>query len=301
MLYLKNLLKNDPENEFLMYTLAEQSLRSGKKDLSFRLLGLLLKSKDEDMRIKSYYLSYQLAKEDYFYLIDKQKKLKADEKYRELQVFFNEIISQKFYPKDNLMELYKEAIFLKDTKNSYKIIKLLIYQDKSNVELVEDAYHISIKLKQFKDSIYYIDKLVDLDKKNTHKWNELKYYLIVKHYSFEKAEKLLKLYAQDSLFWKDKLGSFYLQNKKYILASKSYMKLFKSAQSQEEKIKLWKKAITYLNYGKYTQRAVDLAYKYEKYFYKNKGARIFLLRLYLSLGKLTRASNLSKRILRDKQ
>ncbi len=300
MLYLKNLLKNDPKNEFLMYSLAEQSLRSGKKDLSFRLLGLLLKSKDEDMRIKSYLLSYELAKEDYYYLKNKEKTVEANKKYLELQVFFNEIISQNIYDKNKLKELYAEAVFLEDTKNSYKIIKQLLYLDKSDIKLLEDAYYLSQKLNKFKDSLGFINTLVNVDKKNITQWNEAKYYLITNHYSPKETKKLLKSYAKDSLFWKKKLVAFYVYNKEYILASKSSMKLFQQSKFQEEKITLWKNAIIYLNYGKHTSMAVRLGYKYQNYFYKNKSVRMYLLKLYIAAGDLDKANNLSKEILKDK-
>ena len=67
MLYLKNMLKNDPSNESLMLLLASQSLRSGKKDLAYKLLELLHNSKDKTVRYKAFRESYILAKEDYFY------------------------------------------------------------------------------------------------------------------------------------------------------------------------------------------------------------------------------------------
>jgi len=300
MLYLKNLLKNDPKNEFLMYTLAEQSLRSGKKDLSFRLLGLLLKSKDEDMRIKSYLLSYELAKEDYYYLKNKEKTIEANEKYKELQVFFKEIISQDFYNQNNVTKLYAEAVFLKDTKNSYKIIKQILSSDTSDVKLLEDAYYLSRKLNKFNDSIEFLDRLLKTDKENITQWNEAKYYLITNYYSPNKAKKILKLYAENSLFWRKKLVAFYVYNKEYILASKSSMKLFQQVKSKEEKITLWKNAINYLNYGKHIAMAINLGYKYENYFYKNKSVRMYLLKLYIAAGDLNKATNLSKKILKDK-
>ncbi|MDQ7066894.1 MAG: hypothetical protein Q9M40_02205 [Sulfurimonas sp.] len=56
MLYLKNLLKHSPEDESLMLILAEQSLRSGKRDLSLRLLELLLQSKNVEYRHKAHIL-----------------------------------------------------------------------------------------------------------------------------------------------------------------------------------------------------------------------------------------------------
>jgi len=67
MLYLENMLDNDPTNEALMLGLAEQSLRSGKRDLSLRLVELLHDTKDSETKKKVFVLTYNLLKEDYFF------------------------------------------------------------------------------------------------------------------------------------------------------------------------------------------------------------------------------------------
>ena len=75
MLYLENILEHEQDNEELLLTLAQKSLKLGKKDLSLRLLELVLKSENDDYRNRATMLSYDLKKDDYFYYKSKRRQL----------------------------------------------------------------------------------------------------------------------------------------------------------------------------------------------------------------------------------
>ena len=108
MLYLKDLLKHSPKDESLKLILAEQSLRSGKKDISLNLLNELIYSKNKKRRYKALLLNYELRKTDFFTIKNILKKDKEKELLKEL---FSLIYKQKIYNIEKLDYWYNEAVF----------------------------------------------------------------------------------------------------------------------------------------------------------------------------------------------
>jgi len=298
MLYLKNMLKNDPSNEILMLTLANQAIKSNKKDLSFRLLKLLRNSKNKEIKSKAYILSYKIAKEDYFYLKSKHQVQEQQKKYVGLQDIFSVIMSEHFYTKSEIKQLYKEAYFLDDKNSAYHLVQALLKENPNNVKLLSDAFYISYGFKEYKQSISYLNSLVLLDKEHKDKWIKERYYLISSVYSYAKAEAYIITRAKDSKYWSNKLIQFYLQHKRYAKASQVYINQFHKASSIIQQRELWLKAINTLRAGNHIKEAVRLGYKYENYFFKDRKARIELLKLYISSNDLQKAKKLSKKILK---
>jgi len=298
VLYLKDMLKNDPSNETLMLSLAKQAFKANKKDLSFKLLALLRNSKNTKTKEDAYRLSYKIAKEDYFYLKTKNKTQEMQKKYAELKQIFHHIITQKFYTESEIEKLYKESYFLHDKKTSYFLLQKLLTKNPNDLKLLQDAFYLSYDLKNYEQSMLYLDKLTLKDKRNSTKWLDERYYLLLKHYSFKDAESFIISHAQNSVYWKKRLVSFYLQHKKYKKVAQLYMNDFHHSSSYKERKELWLKAIKTLQAGGYNKDAVRLAYRYENYFIKDKEARITLLKLYISANDLKKANRLSKKVLK---
>jgi len=298
ILYLKDMLKNDPSNETLMLSLAQQAFRANKKDLSFRLLELLRNSKVQKTREDAYKLSYKIAKEDYFYLKNKHKTKELEIKYAQLKQIFHHIITQRFYKQSEIKELYQESYFLHDKRASYFLVQKLLEQHPNDIKLLRDAFYLAYDLKEYKQSMLYLDKLTLQDKQNSKKWLDERYFLLLKHYSYKEAEAFIISHAQNSVYWKKRLISFYLQHKKYKKVAQLYMNDFHHSSSYKERRELWFKAIKTLQAGGYNKAAVDLGYRYENYFLRDKKARITLLKLYISANDLKKANRLSKKILK---
>lgn len=300
MLYLKNMLKNDDSNEELMLILARQSLRSGNKDLSFKLLELLHNSKNEETRASAYVLSYQLAKDDYIYL-KKQKMIRAEEKqYLELQKIFKTIIKDKLYKEEDVQTLYTEASFLEDTYASQLLVQKLLLKKPQDITLLVDAFYIARKNNENKKAVNYIDKLLALGVENPYKWNEVKFTILLEDYSYADARSLLQKEAENSEYWQFKLATFYLFHKQYQKASDSYMIIFKTKDDFEEKKEIFKRALQTLQGGNKGKDAAQLAYKYENYFFKDSEMRILLLKIYIGANDLQKARELSKRMLKGR-
>jgi len=298
ILYLKNMLKNDSSNEKLMLILAKQSLISGNKDLSAKLLALLHNSKNEQTRASSYVLGYQLAKDDYYYLKEK-KMIRAQEKqYAKLQTLFKTIIKDKLYKEEDVQTLYKEASFLKDTYASDLLVQKLLLKKPRDITLLIDAFYIARKRAQNKKAVEYIDKLLALGVENPYKWNEVKFTILLEDYSYADASIRLQKEAKNSQYWQFKLAKFYLFYKQYQKASDTYMIIFKSKNDFEEKKELFKSALHALKGGNKVRDAARLAHKYENYFFKDAEMRILLLKTYIGANDLHKARALSKRMLK---
>jgi len=294
MLYLENLLQHSPEDESLMLILAEQSLRSGKKDLSLRLLKLLLKSKNREHREKATLLSYELQKENYYYLEDADKKLEQKKLLRDL---FISIYYAKMYNKDDIDKWYKESMFVNVGRATYFFVQKKLIKEQQNIDLLQQAYYFAKKFNYHDDALKYVKLLQKYDRSNRDKWILAEYHMYIQFKKYHKAEQLLKKYADDSLAWKIKLAEFYLMTKSYKKSSKVYIELFQDSKEYEEKKKYFYKSVRALQAGNYLSDAARLVHRYENFYIHDINVRNFMLKIYMATGNLNYASTLSKKIL----
>lgn len=297
VLYLQNMLKHDPKNEKLMLALATHSIKANKKDLAYKILQLLKNSKNQYTRRKAYILSYEIAKQNYFYFKKRHEYKKLQQTHKELLQIFDTIIKEHFFTRQDIIKLYEEAIFLHDYKNQYILLHSILKTHPKNKQYLQDAYYTAYKLKRYDDALKYLNILSKSDTEEKRKWDDETYYLITKIYSFSQAERYLQTKAKQSTYWKKRLIDFYSYHQKYKKASKIYMQLFKQSSDFLQKRKLWMHAINTLRAGNYTKEALNLASRYENYFFKDKKSRVYLLKLYIALGDLQHAKALSKKIL----
>jgi len=295
MLYLENLIEHDPKNEELMLILAEQSLRTGKKDLSLRLLELLLKSENKDYHTKAILLSYDLQKDDYFYFKDEDKKRVEKEK---LRVLFNNIINEKLYLESETDRWYDEAIFFEDYQVMYLFISEKLSKEPENIALLKQAYYISTELSHKNDSLKYISLLAQKDEADKERWLEAKYYMLLEYKLYKDANLLLQENTNSSVEWKNRYAEFKLMRKDYKGSASIYIELFNSTKEYSQKKNYFYKSINALQAGEYLNRAARLARKYENYYIRDKEVRKYLLKLYMATGHLDYAASLSNKILR---
>lgn len=298
MLYLKNLLQHDPKNESLMLILAEQSLRSGNKDLSTRLLDLLLKSKNMNIKKEATLLSYDFKKEKYYYLQNKKEQKKQKKILKHL---LNNIYSEKMYTSKSIEKWYNEAVFLNQNNLSYSFAQLGLRENTQNLTYLSTIYYYLEKSKKYKDVIKYNNLLLKYDKKHYDKWILNKYYTLVAMKSFSEAEKILLQHYKkgtNSKKYMKILADFYLMQKKYKKSSKLYMKLYNLTFAREKKRDYFFHAVNALQAGGYLQESASLVYKFEDVYIGDAKVRKYLLKLYLATGKLDYAVKLSQKILK---
>lgn len=294
MLYLKNLLQHDPTNESLMLILAEQSLLSGKKDLSLRLLELLLRSEDLEHRKKATVLSYHLKKDDYFYFQSEEKKLQEK---KILEKMFLKIMEEKMYSEDDIDRWYKESIFIENYKYMDYFITKKLQEEPENIALLKQAYYISLKLKHNNKAISYAKSLSKLDTVDKNRWEMDGYYLLINSENYREAEKVLNKFSDDSIEWKMQHADFFAMRGLYYQAYEKYMEIFHLMQTYDSKKQYFVKAIDNLQAGNHLKRASMEVKKYEHLYLKDKEMRKYILKLYIATGDLDNAAALSERIL----
>ncbi len=294
MLYLKNLLKHSPKDESLMLILAEQSLRSGKRDLSLRLLELLLQSKNKEYRFRANTLSYELQKENYFYL--KTDKARAAQKKKLVRLFDN-IYRDKMYRMSEIDKWYKEASFVNRPRARYFFLQKKLQKEPKNIALIEEGYYLAQRLNRKKDAVYYLAQLQKYDPSGVEKWTLDDYNIKLKYGEYKKAEAILLKKAKKSQVWTERLANFYLMRGSYQSASNEYLSLYEKEKHYKAKRRYFYKAVKSLQAGNYLKGAANLVHKYEKNYMKDRSARDFMLKIYLATGNLEYASNLSKKIL----
>ncbi|MBL0707610.1 MAG: hypothetical protein JJW00_01005 [Sulfurimonas sp.] len=297
MLYLKNMLKNDPKNENLMLMLATQSIKSGKKDLAYKLLELLKNSKDRAIRSQAYTKSYTLAKENYFYFQSKGDELKKDKYFSILKELFKTIKSEDFYSSADNQSIFKESLFVHDSKNAYKYALKEISKE-IRVKNLESVYYLSLELKNFGEALQILEKLTVLDAVNKSKWREASYFVVSSNYSQKGAELFLREKAEKSRYWQSKFAEHKVKIKEYKQASSIYMGLFNSEKNYKKKKKFFYKTIENLNASNDKKYAVNFAKSHESYYFQDKEVRYFILKLYLGNGSLNSAADLSQKILK---
>jgi len=295
MLYLKNLLAHSPEDETLMIVLAKQSLRSGKKDLSLRLLQLLIQSQNDTTRKEATLLSYELEKENFFYYQGIGERENKNKTLDKLENLFQTIYIQKMFK--DIDYWYKEAIFLNNKEAIHLLLSKKIENEPSNMSLLKEKYYLEKSLKHLSHTLQTLKRLRRLDTENKEKWILAEYYTYIEMNRDLEAEKLLKMHVKSSPFFTKKLVEFYFTHKKYVEASRIYMQLFKNENSYNKKREYFFKAISILQMSSDINKAAELANKYENYYLSDRDARIKILKLYMAVGRLDLAQELSIKII----
>lgn len=294
MVYLKDLLEHNPNDQSLQLILLEKSVRSGDIDEALKLSHTLLFSQNEYIRNKAIVLVYDAKKVQYFSFEDTQKQKIL---YPELQKLFERIYREKLYD-DNIEKWYNEAIFVHNQKAAYDFLQQLLEDEPTNIKLLKDGYYLSLDLYKQEDSMRFINDLEKYDTKNSRKWAMAKYSIFMRYKDYKSAELLLRQYADQSLDMQLKLANFYLMIQKYEDASDIYLQLFYGAQNEQMKKEYLMKAIKTLQSGNLLKQAALLVHHYESQYIYDREMRKFFLRIYLAAGELDYAAQFSKKILK---
>jgi thioredoxin-like negative regulator of GroEL len=294
IVYLKNLLKQDPNNKSLMLSLASQSLKTGQYEIARRLLNKLEKSKDKDNKFASILLSYKLYKDLYF----KPKTKNKDKIKQKLSKLFDDIIRYQLYSKSDYRKWYQEAVFLDKKEMAYIFLKEIIAKENPTLDDYKNGYGYAIFFKDYTNALKYVNILLEKDKDPAKQkiYKNDKYYILLNSKNYNELERFLTKEAKTSLKYEIRLADFYFMTKKYKTASKLYFELYKTLN--DNRIKYLKKSITSLLSGGYLNEAANLAHKYEKVYINDKDFRQFILKIYLSANRLDYARSLSNKILK---
>lgn len=291
------MLKNDPTNEKLMLSLATKSLKSGRKDLATKLLSLLHTSKNPQILYRSYRESYTLVKEEYFYFLHKKNLQKQKSYLKKLVKLFSTIYTSHYYQTRESDMMLQEALFLQQPEKAFHLAREKEEKISKEIAEMEQIYYLALKQNNQEYSFKAVDFEVAHDKKNHRKWQEAKYYLLVKYYTHNQIVNYLKPKAKVSHFWQEKLAKYYFSQKEFTNSASIYMQEFSTSRSYKKKKFYFKKTISTLAAGEEMYAIVRVAKEYENYFFHDKSMRKYLLKTYIIYGKPEYAAALSKKIL----
>lgn len=295
MVYLKDLLKHSPEDQSLQLIYLEKTVYVGDMSSAAKYVDKLLYSKNEYIRSKAFPLAYQVKKALYFTTENEHQKRQL---LKELKSLFATIYREKFYDDENAKKWYQEAVFVNNDQVAYQFLKQALQKEPQNIEMLKDAYYISLKLYKRSDSMRYIDLLETYDTNNSQKWAMDKYYAFIRYDEYDKAEAVLRKYAQNSTELKEKLAKLYISSRKYVKASDTYIELYNDTQTKSHKDNYLTQAIKTLLSGNLLEKTARLIHRYESDYVDDKKMRQFFLKTYLATGNLDYATEYSKKILK---
>ncbi|MBD3796517.1 MAG: hypothetical protein IE887_02055 [Campylobacterales bacterium] len=294
MIYLKDLLKHNPNDEALQLLLLEKNVLAGKVDSSLELSQKLRGSQNNYIRDKATVLSFELEKAKYFTAQDTQKQKIL---FSDLKRLFRTIYMKKLYD-DNVQKWYDNAVLVEHHSAAYHFLQKLLKEDPTNVVFLRDGYHLSLYLNKKVDSIQFIDALKRYDTNNSLEWTMNKYDIFIRYKDYKSAEIFLQQYANESIYIQKKLADFYLMIQRYEDASDAYLKLYYSSLNKQEQEKYLIKAIKSLQSGNLLKQAANLVHQYESKYVGNLKMRKFFLKIYLAAEELDYAAKFSKQILK---
>jgi len=297
MVYLKDLLKHNPNDAMLNLVYLKKEMQVRDINISIPLANRLMHSKKEFVKNQAILLAFQAYMIQYFKLNGSQKKAKIYNKIRRL---FSIVYAKKLYDKKNPKEWYSNAVFVKNDRAKYYFLQQLLKKDAKNVSYLRAAYFLALKFEDRKAANHYMDALLIYDTKNPQEWAIAKYNALVYYKKYHEAQLVLEQYANKSLEIKKRLASFYLMRSLYESASKTYIALSKEVRDKREKNMYVKKAILALQSGDLLNEAAKLAHNYENTYLNNSRMRQFIIKIYLAAGKLDLADKYSKKILQER-
>jgi len=295
MVYLKDLLKHNPDDPILNLVYLKKKMEVRDVAISIPLAKKLMRSDQEIIKKEATLLAFKAEMIKYFQIKDSLERKKL---YTEIKRLFAIIYAQKLYDND-IQQWYSNATFVRHEPARYYFLQQLLEKDPTNIALLRDAYFLALKLGHKKDANGYMNLLLVYDTKNSQQWTFEKYNALMAYKKYNEAQSVLEHNANRSIKIKELLASFYLMRSLYGSASKTYLDLSKEVLKKKEHDMYVKKAIEALQSGNMLNQAAKLAKNYEMQYIRDRKMRQFLLKIYLAAGKLSWADTYAKKILRS--
>jgi len=295
MVYLKDLLKHNPNDPMLNLVYLKKKMEVRDVNVSIPLAKKLMKVDQESIRDEATLLAFKAEMIKYFQIKDPLERKKL---FPQIKRLFSIVYRKKLYD-DNAQEWYSNATFVQNEAARYFFLKKLLEKEPKNVALLRDAYFLALKLGYKKDANSYMDSLIVYDTKKSQQWTFEKYNALIAFKKYHEAQLVLEKNANKSIKIKELLASFYLMRSLYMSASKTYLDLSKEVDDKIQHDIYVKKAIEALQSGNMLNQAAKLAKRYEKQYIKDTKMRQFILKIYLAAGKLNWADEYAKQILRS--
>jgi tetratricopeptide (TPR) repeat protein len=289
-IYLKNMLRIEPDNTKLILASAKILLKEQKMDLAYKLINVLKNSKDLEIKKEVLYLEFEYWKIKRQKAKNKKEQIKINKKLREI---IREIA--KFKKINSPKKWYQEAISLEERSSALKFLEPRI--KKGEKDALESCVYIASEIKNNQKEIECLERLSKVEKEFPKKWVLALYSLYLEEKNYKKAYKVARELAKIDPTLKSEPARVNILAKNYKSAVDDYLRLYNEELDPVKKVNYLFRAINTLQNGGKKEEAIKLAKKYQEKYLDNDEVIKKFIRFYLSINNLKEANALAKRIL----
>ena len=293
-IYLKNMLRLEPQNSKLIFALARSAYEQKKYYLAQKLLELLEDTKNSELKLKSIKLNLQiqhvLLKEDL------TTNLKDKIKHK-ITVLLNKISHDEIKDIENLAFLYHVAIANSDKTNALNLVEQIL--SKPNIKRVywlKNCHYLASELNEIDKDFLCLKELILKDDKNSLKWIEALASLAKKD---KQMQIKIKKFTKSNNLHDIQKAYLLFSSGEYKNSSKLFLKLYQKTNSKEQKKRFLLLTLEVLIKGNLPKKAAQIAKKYEDQFLDDAKMMQKFLKIYLLASKTNYASELSKKLLKN--
>ncbi len=288
-IYLKNMLRLEPQNLKLIFALAKSTYEQKNYYLSQKLLEVVEESSNDNLKIEAIKLNLQIQHT----LLKKSKDRKKREKIKEkIFLLLNKIANENIKDIKNRVFLYHVAIANDDKISALELIGKILTDNsiKNQIYWLKNCHYLAYELNDHKKDFQCLKELIIKDKKNSTKWIKALKILIKQDPSYKKKIKSL---IQNQNITKIQKSKILLILNEYKESAQILIDLYKSTKNKD----LFIKAIDTLLKGNLPNEASLFAKKYEKDFLDDEKIVKKILKVYLLASKPQYAKELSFKLL----
>ncbi len=291
--YLKNMLRLDPSNRVLMFTLAKTALKQNKIDLTLRLTHLLQENASKNEKNTILQLQYRAYKQEYLYAAKERKRALLPQ-LKELQ---NKIDFSLPLTQEEQHYWLHEMLWLQNYHHALLLVDQVLKNKPKSIYWLSQKYELLSRLHRTKEMQKTIKTLLKIDKKDHLYWLRQAYYLALQNHNTKEAA-----YYQDQLKTLHQTQNLSRIQKKieqglYLQAADIYMQLYTQSHQKEQKIRWLKEALALLQQYGFVNERTKILKSVEDDFLDDPQMVTFILKIYLESDKLEDAVALSKKLL----
>jgi hypothetical protein len=291
-LYLKNMLRIEPENRKLILATARLTLKEEKLDLAEELIKKFKNSNNKD-------ILREILPMEFEYLKIKEKRTKSKKALKEIKQrmlkTLIEIRDRGFYDANSAKKFYFEALNLKKKDLALDFLEPMIKNN--DIDSLQQCVYISSDIGDKRREIECLKKLTIIEKEFPKKWILALYSIYTKDKRFEDAYPLAKRLSSIDEKFQEEPARVKLLSKDFRGASKEYMELFNRDIMVDEKIDYLFRASSALQTGGFKKEAVELVKRHQDSLLNSSENIKKFIEFYLSVGSLESARELAKRVL----
>ena len=293
-IYLKNMLRLEPQNSKLIFALARSVYEQKKYYLAQKLLELLEDTNDSELKLKSIKLNLQIQ---HILLKENLTPIEQSEIKSKISSLLNKISNDSIKDTKNLIFLYHVAIANGDKTDALNLVEQILNKpDIKKIYWLKNCHYLASELNERDKNFSCLKELILQDDKNSLKWIRALASLAKKD---KQIQIKIKKFSKSNRLHDIQKAYLFFSSGEYKNSSKIFLKLFLNSDSKEQKKRFLLLSLEVLIKGDLSKQAAQIAKKYEDQFLDDEKLMQKFLKIYLLASKTNYASELSKKLLKN--